>query len=130
METIIKAVLIAIICCAAVVIISRYIPEYAPFAQIAAVIAVLVSVTGILENTVSYFTDFISSGVMDSAYAVIVLKAVFVAAAAQFGAELCRDCGNSALAFSLETAAKIIILSMSLPMLKNLADITAGLLKG
>lgn len=130
METIIKAVLTAFICCAAVVIISRYIPEYAPFAQIAAVIAVLLSVTGIIENAVVYFSDFISSGVIDSAYAVIVFKALLVAVIAQFGAELCRDSGNSALAFSLETAAKIIILSMSLPMLKNLADITAGLLKG
>ncbi len=130
MEEIIKAVSVTFICCAAAVIISRYIPEYAPLAQIAAVIAVFASASAALENVIVYFTDFISSGVLDSAYVIIVFKAIFVAAAAQFGADLCRDCGNSALAFSLETAAKIIILSMSLPMLKNLADITAGLLKG
>lgn len=130
METIVRLWLTAVICCTAVIIISRYIPEYAPFAQIAAVIAVFISVMGVAESVIAYISDFISSGAIDSTYAVIVFKALGVAIIAQFGAELCRDCGNSALAFSLETAAKIIILSMSLPMLKNLADITAGLLKG
>ena len=130
METIIRILLTVIICSAAVIIISRYIPEYAPFAQIAALIAVFISITGAAESIITYISDFISSGAIDSTYAVIVFKALGVAIIAQFGAELCRDCGNSALAFSLETAAKIIILSMSLPMLKNLADITAGLLKG
>lgn len=130
MGDIIKAAATALVCSAAVVIISRYIPEYAPFAQIAAVVAVFLSVSDAVGNIIVYFTDFLSEGVIDPGYAMLVFKALGIAVIAQFGADFCRDCGNSALAFALETTAKAAILSMSIPMLKNLADVTAGLLKG
>lgn len=130
MEMVIKAAATAFICSAMVVIVGKYIPEYAPFAQIAAVIAVFLSASGVVENVIAYFSDFLSDGVIDTAYILLTFKALGIAIIAQFGADFCRDCGNSALAFALETIAKAAILSMSLPMLKSLAEITAGLLKG
>ena len=130
MDAIIKAAAIAVICSVAVLLIKRYIPEFTPFAQTAAMAAVLFSVIHIARRVIVYFSDFLSSGVIDEGYALLLFKAVGIAVIAQFGAEMCRDSDNSVLAFALETAAKIAIISMSLPMFKNLADITAGLLKG
>lgn len=130
MEVIFKVAAVALVCSAAVVIVEKYLPEYSPFAQIAAVIAVILSASGTIESVTAYFTDFLSDGVIDTACAMLIFKSLVIALIAQFGADFCRDCGNSALALALETTAKIAILSMSLPMLKNLADVTAGLLKG
>ena len=130
MEAILKTAAIAVVCAVAVVLIKKYIPEYAPFAQIAAFVALALSMLQTVRGVIEYFSDFLSSGVIDAGYAIQLFKALGIAAAAQFGAEVCRDSDNSALAFALETAAKIAIISMSLPMFKNLAEITAGLLKG
>ncbi len=130
MSEIIKAAVVAAVCAVMVVLIKKYIPEYAPFAQIAAMIAVVFSVLNVAKTVVYYFSDFLSSGVIDAGYAMLLFKALGIAIIAQFGAEMCRDSDNSALAFTLETVAKIAIIAMSLPMFKALADITAGLLKG
>ncbi|MCQ2480050.1 MAG: stage III sporulation AC/AD family protein [Clostridia bacterium] len=130
MGEVIKAAAISAVCAVMVVLIKKYIPEYAPFAQIAAMIAVFFSILNVAQSVIYYFSDFISSGVIDAGYAMLLFKALGIAIIAQFGAEMCRDSDNSALAFALETAAKIAIIAMSLPMFKNLADITAGLLKG
>lgn len=130
MGVIIKAAAVAVVCAVMTVIVKKYIPEYAPFAQIAAMIAVFISILNVIQSVFSYFNDFISSGIIDAGYAMLLFKALGIAIIAQFGAEMCRDSDNSALAFALETAAKIAIIALSLPMFKNLADITAGLLKG
>lgn len=130
MDVIIRVCAAAFICCAAVVLIKRYIPEYAPLAQIAASMAVVLSVTEIFGYLISFFNGFVSSNYFDISYVALLFKALAISFMGNFGAELCRDSDNSALAFVLETAAKIAIIALSIPMLKNLAEITAGLMKG
>lgn len=130
MDAILKASAAAVVCAAALTLIKKYIPEYAPFAQIAAMLAVFFSVSQVLEYTIKTCSDFLSSGAVDYGYAVQLFKALGVAVAGKLGGEICRDSDNSSLAFVLETAAKAVVISMSLPMLKNLADVVAGLLKG
>ena len=130
MAVMIKAAVIAVICAAAALITKSYIPEFTPFIQIAAVLAVVLSVSQTVSLLTEYISGFITAGSVDSAYVLILFKVLSVAVMGRLGSDLCRDCGNSALAFALETVSKIVIISMCLPMLRNLTEITAGLLKG
>ncbi len=47
----------------------------------------------------------------------LILKTLLVAYLTGFGSDICSDAGEKAIANSLETAGKIIMLSMAVPML-------------
>src|SRR5690554_8061535 len=65
---------------------------------------------------------------ISSYYLVIVLKIVGVAYLAEFGAEICRDAGESALATKIEVAAKVGVLVLAIPIIVAIQESVMGLL--
>ena len=57
-----------------------------------------------------------------------VLKVIGVAYIAQFGAQICSDCGESAIASKIELAGKIIIMTISAPILMTLLNLVVTML--
>lgn len=62
-----------------------------------------------------------------SAYLKIMFKVLGIALITQIISDLCRDCGESALAGQTEVAAKIIIVSLILPLLQAVIKVITGL---
>lgn len=50
-------------------------------------------------------------------YLTTILKIIGIAYVAEFGAQVCRDAGESAIAARVEFAAKILILVLAIPIL-------------
>ncbi|MCH5316400.1 MAG: hypothetical protein J1E05_00365 [Eubacterium sp.] len=72
----------------------------------------------------------ISSGVESAAgYIKLMLKVLGIVLITQFISDLCRDSGENALAGQTETAAKIIVISMVLPLFESVVGIISGLLQ-
>lgn len=65
---------------------------------------------------------------ISSYYLVIVLKIVGVAYLAEFGAEICRDAGEGALATKIEIAAKVAVLVLAIPIIVAILESIMGLL--
>ncbi len=130
MDTILKITLVAIVCTVCIVLIRQYKPEISVLVQLAGLAAILFIGFEIVSGVISYLQSVLSQGFIDSAYITLLLKALGIAVVSKIGGDLCRDSGNSALAFGVELAGKAAILTMTMPMIKNLADITSGLLKG
>lgn len=130
MDIILKITLLAIICIVCVLLIRQYRPEFSFFAQVAGLLAVLIICFDVIVKIINYSESVLSDDIIDSAYITVLLKALAIAVISKIGGDLCRDSGNSALAFGVEFAAKALVLTLTMPMLKNLADVTAGLLKG
>ncbi len=130
MDIILKTVIAAVICTVCVLLIKQYRPELSLFAQLAGLMVVLFIGFDVVTKVIEYSQDILSGGLIESAYLTVLLKALAIAIVSRIGGDLCRDSGNSALAFGVELTAKAVILTLTMPMIKNLADITAGLLKG
>lgn len=62
-----------------------------------------------------------------SSYIKIMFKVLGIALIAQLAADMCRDCGESALAGQTETAAKIAIIVVVLPLIQAVLKIVSGL---
>lgn len=66
---------------------------------------------------------------INTLYLAVVLKVIGISYIAEFTAQICRDSGNTAIAAKIELAAKIIILTMMLPILsailQNILDLIA-----
>lgn len=80
---------------------------------------------GEITDTLKEITD--NAGELSS-YLKLMLKVLGIALITQITADICRDCGESALAGQTEVAAKIIIVAMILPLFEAVVKIISGLL--
>ncbi|MEG0371593.1 MAG: stage III sporulation protein AD [Clostridium sp.] len=65
---------------------------------------------------------------IDIAYLNIILKIIGVSYLASFGVEICKDAGQSSIAGKIEFAGKIIIISLSLPILMAVMDLVVKII--
>lgn len=61
-------------------------------------------------------------------YFALIMKIIGIAYICEFGAQLCRDAAQGALAFKIEMAAKIAILILALPVLSSIVQTVGQLL--
>ena len=80
--------------------------------------------TQLLETLQSISTK---SG-FNSYYFMLVLKIIGIAYTAEFGAQLCRDAGQGAVAIKVEFAAKIGIMLIALPIMSAILQSVLRLL--
>lgn len=78
-----------------------------------------------ITDTLKEITD--NAGELSS-YLKLMLKVLGIALITQITADICRDCGETALAGQTEVAAKIIIVAMILPLFEAVVKIISGLL--
>ena len=55
-------------------------------------------------------------------YLTTILKIIGITYVAEFGAQICRDSGQGALATKVELAAKVIIMMMAVPIMAAILD--------
>ncbi len=126
---IIKFTVVGIICAVICLILKQVRPETAPFAEVASVMVIAVMLTQSLKNALSELEDLIGGiGVINDGYIFLLVKVLGVAVVTKTGADICRDCGNSALGVNVELAGKVIIFLMCLPLLKTVVELADGLL--
>lgn len=91
-------------------------------------IALAFQSVGAIAEIIKSLNDMASQLSETSAYIKIMFKVLGIALIAQLVSDLCRDCGESALAGQTETAAKILIITMIIPLLEAVINIISGLL--
>lgn len=114
-------------------ILAVFIRDYNKTASIAISIAaaalIFLRIAGDISGIFEMLTK-ISSGVETAAgYIRLMMKVLGIVLITQFVADICRDCGENALAGQTETAAKIIVISMILPLFETVIKIVSGLLE-
>jgi stage III sporulation protein AD len=65
---------------------------------------------------------------LNSVYVATVLKIIGIAYISEFGAQIARDAGQSALAGKIELAGKIVILVLAMPILAAIVDAVMNLM--
>lgn len=97
-------------------LVKRSNQEYALLAGAAACVVILLSVLNGLEPLVSQITGLADLGGVPGEVLPPVLKAVGIAIAGQLASRICKDAGESALAYTVDLACKAAILAVSLPL--------------
>lgn len=119
---IIKIIGIAFIAVIIIVILKQYRPEFAIYASIIAGVLIL----AIASNTLSGIIDMIKSisnkTNINSDFLVILIKITGIAILTEFAVSICKDAGESAIASKVDVGGKIIIISMSIPIINALID--------
>ena len=93
---------------------------------------ICISLLGVSVSTVIPLTEYVSSFADISGsqeYISIIMKAVGTAVICTAAAEICRDSGQSVLAYGIETFCKCEIVVMSFPLIKAIMELVTEILK-
>lgn len=123
-----KVIAIAFISIIIVGIIKQQRPEFAIYVSIVAGIIILYFVVEELSPIISMLQNLSSKMGVSSQFFVILLKITGIAYLSEFGANVCRDSGETAIASKVELAGKILIVSFSIPILTTLIETLLGLI--
>lgn len=103
--------------------------DIAPLAATAAAViltAALIRFAYPLVAQVSSLSDTLETA---RPYITVLIKALGVAITSKTCADVCRDCGENAVASKIESAGKIGILLLSLPVLKSIVGLLGQLVE-
>ena len=125
---IIKIIGIAFIAVIIIVILKQYRPEFAIYASIIAGVLILAMASGTLSGIIDMINSISSKTSINSQFLVILIKITGIAILTEFAVSICKDSGESAIASKVDIGGKIIIISMSIPIINALIDTVVKIL--
>ncbi len=125
--TIFKVVGFGIIAISLIIILKQEKPEIALICLVASSVLMLIFIFDDLKNVINLIDKLITTSNIDSDFLKIILKVIGISYLVEFGKDICKDAGESAIANKMELAGKVIIISLSIPVITSLLDIVSGL---
>lgn len=125
---IIKIIGIGLISLIIIIIVKQYKPEFAIYISLISGILILTLIIDKLTNIINLLESISSKVSINNNFLGILLKITGIAFLAEFAVSVCNDSGESAIASKIEIGSKIIIISMSIPIISNLLEIIINIL--
>ena len=104
------------------VVLKQIRPEIALQLTILAGASIFILVMSKIKIIVDLLQNLADQANISSYYLLIVLKIVGVAYLAEFGAQICRDAGEGALASKIELAAKVGVIVLAIPIIVAITE--------
>lgn len=105
-----------------IVLLKQYKSEYALIASIISSGIIIYFSFSKLETVIDLIQQLINQTGINKEFFEILVKITGIAYLIDFGSNICKDVGESAIASKVEFAGKIIIVTMSLPILTTLLE--------
>ena len=125
---IIKIIGIAFLGIIIVVILKQYRPEFAIYASILAGVLILTLVSDTLFGIIDMIKSIASKNTINSNFLVILMKITGIAILTEFAVSICKDSGESAIASKVDIGGKVLIISLSIPIINALIDTVVKIL--
>ena len=110
------------------IVIKKDGPEMANFVALTAGIIILLSVVMKLSFIVDGIQSLADKVNIPSMYISLIIKLIGICYIIEFAISLCNDCGEKSIASKLEFGGKIIIMTMSFPILLSIVDTIISLI--
>ena len=125
---IVKIVGIALIALIIIIMLKQYRAEYAIFISILTGILILFLVMDRLTGIVNLIQSINSKFSLNTQFIALLIKITGIAFLSEFAVSVCKDSGEAAIASKIELGSKIIIISMSIPIISSLLEIILKIL--
>ncbi len=125
---IIKIVGIAIIALIIIILLKQYRPEFAVYISLLTGVLILTLVIDKLEGIIALIQSIVNKTEINTSFIILLIKITGIAFLSEFAVSICKDSGEAAIASKIELGSKIIIISMSIPILSSLLEIILEIL--
>ena len=103
--------------------IKKEAPQFSLVLSLAASVLIFFMALPVLAEKMFVLLDLARFVRTDVAYIAIILRIIGITYIAEFGAQICNDAGESAIASRIAMSAKVLIMAMSVPVIMSLVDI-------
>lgn len=128
MEEIVKIIGIGLISLVIIVILKQYRAEYAIYVSIIAGILILFLSVEKITGIVNLLQSISNKTYINKSFLNILLKITGIAFLTEFAVSVCADAGEKAIASKIEIGSKVIIITMSMPIITSLLELIVEIL--
>lgn len=125
---IVKIIGVGLIATIILAIIRTYKPELTIYVSIIAGAIIFSMVMDKLSAIIDLLTNLSKKSGINAQYVAILLKISGIAILSEFAVSVCKDLGETALATKIDLAGKIIIISISIPIISALLELLIKIL--
>ncbi len=125
---ILKIVGIALISLIIIILLKQYRPEFAIYISILTGTLILILVMDKLTGIINLLESISNKASINNTFLTLLLKITGIAFLSEFAVSICKDSGEGAIANKIELGSKIIIISMSIPIISSLLEIILKIL--
>ena len=125
---IIKIIGIGLISLIIIILLKQYKPEFTIYISLLAGVLILLLVIDELSGIISLLQTFANKVSINGTFLSLLIKITGIAFLSEFAVSICKDSGEVAIANKIEIGTKIIIISMSIPIISSLLEIILSVL--
>ena len=125
---ILKIIGISLIALIIIVMLKQYKPEFVIYVSLIAGALILFIVVDKLTGIINLLQSLANKASINTEFLTLLIKITGIAFLSEFAVSICKDAGEVAIANKMEIGAKIIIISMSIPIISSLLEIILKIL--
>ena len=119
---IIKIIGVGLISLIIIIIIRQYKPEFTLYVSLLAGAIILLFLMDKISGIVDLLTSLSNKASINNEFLKLLIKITGIAFLTEFAVSICKDTGESAIANKVDMGGKVIIVSMSIPIISSLLD--------
>ena len=125
---VIKIIAIGLIALILIILLKQYKPEFALYISLLTGVLILILVMDKLTGIIQLIQSISNKANINNQFITILIKITGIAFLSEFAVSICKDSGETAIASKIEMGTKIIIISMSIPIISSLLEIIINIL--
>ena len=125
---IIKIIGIGLIALIIIVIVKQYRPEFVLYVSLMAGAFILMLIIDKMGAIIQLLTSLSNKTVINNEFLILLLKITGIAFLTEFTVSIWKDTGETAIANKVDLGGKVIIISMSIPIISSLLEIILKIL--
>lgn len=119
---IMKIIGIGLISLAIIIVIKQYKPEFAVYISLIAGVLIILLIVDKLTGIINLLTTLSDKSGINKDFLGILLKITGISILVEFAVSICKDLGESSIANKVDLGGKIIIISISIPIISSLLE--------
>ena len=119
---IIKIIGVGLISLIIIIIVRQYKPEFTLYVSLLAGALILIFIMDKIGGIIDLLTSLANKTAINNQFLLLLIKITGIAFLTEFAVSLCKDSGENALANKVDMGGKVIIVSMSIPIISSLLE--------
>lgn len=119
---VVKIIGVGLIALIIIMIIKQYRPEFTVYVSLVAGAMILMLVMEKISAIINLLISLSNKTAINNEFLVLLIKITGIAFLTEFAVSVCKDSGETAIASKMDMGGKVIIISMSIPIIASLLD--------
>ena len=105
-----------------IIILKQYKPEFVIYVSLIAGILIITMILGKISAIMDLLSNLSSKTALNNQFLGLLIKITGIAFLTEFAVSICKDSGETAIANKMDMGGKVIIISMSIPIISGLLE--------